>query len=176
MSAANPNTWRPFTHNETVYDLSHLNSKTIIYEVAAKHDKPALSYTVDVAFSTHCFTAKPCHALYEKTLEYRDGRELRIFDLERYRLSKDLPTVVDTLVGRKCLFAGRDNFVTITFVDQAGKKVDYDIFFTLTRSSTRGRLNLFIQSAYVGATIPRSRTVRFEVILHNTLNKIPLHG
>jgi hypothetical protein len=60
-------------------------------------------------------------------------------------------------------------------IDGLGATVDYDIFFTISRASIKGRLNLFIQSAYVGASLPLNpRSIRFEIILYNTLHKKPL--
>jgi len=47
--------WRPFTHQGKVYDLTHLHPRTVIYEQAAKGDKPSRRYTVDVIFGLHCF-------------------------------------------------------------------------------------------------------------------------
>jgi hypothetical protein len=176
-----PNTefqrWRVFIFDGTTHDLSHLDSKTVIYEVAAKGNKPAISYTVDVTFGTHCFThGIPKDGVYERALEYRDGREIRIFDFRRYALSKKLPVIVDTLLGRKCLHAERSNFVTIEIADEDGRKIDYDVFFTVSRATTKGRINLFIQSAYEGATIPKSRPIRFEIILYNVQNNRPIHS
>jgi hypothetical protein len=167
--------WRPFTYAGTIYDLSHLDSRTIDFEVPAKNDRPALHYMVDVAFGTHCFTrGLPKDGVYERELEYRDGREVRVFDLRRLELSKALPGIVETLVGRKCMHGERGNFFTIAATEENGTKIDYDVFFTVSKSSQKGRLNLFLQSAYVGATLPKSRPIRFEIILFNTLHERPL--
>jgi hypothetical protein len=170
--AFEPKPWRPFLYAGTTYDLGHLDPRAIEFVVPAKGDKPAVVYNVDVTFGTHCFTRgiRP-EEPHDRALEYRDGRELRVFDFRRFALSKALPNVVETLIGRKCMHGDRRNFLTIAATDERGTVVDYDIFFTVSKSSKKGRLNLFVQSAYVGATLPAPRPIRFEIILYNTLNQ-----
>ena len=66
--------------------------------------------------------------------------------------------------------------------DEQGRKIDYEVYFTASRSSKKGVLNLFIQSAYVRDPAYRpSRPkvnhwsrIGFGIILYNTLNKIPI--
>ena len=69
------------------------------------------------------------------------------------------------------MHTGHGNFFTIELLDEAGKTVDYDIFFTVSRSSKTGRLNLFVQSAFVRDRdkLPRGKPIRFEIILYNVL-------
>ena len=67
----------------------------------------------------------------------------------------------------------RGNFFTIAATDENGTMVDYDVFFTVSKSSQKGRLNLFLQSAYLDATLPKPRPIRFEIILFNTLHGRP---
>ena len=62
----------------------------------------------------HCFT----HSVrdgesYSSDLEYRYGNETRVFDEERYDLSKLLPEIVRTISDRKCYHAKDRNFFTI---------------------------------------------------------------
>jgi hypothetical protein len=167
--------WRPFTHVGITYDLGHLDPRTVVYKIPPKGDKPELSYTVDVAFGTHCFThGIPKHGIYDQALEYRDGREIRVFDFRRLELSRTLPDIVESMVGRKCKHGDRSNFFTIAATDENGEIVDYDVFFTVSKSSQKGRLNLFLQSAYVDATLPKPRPIRFEIILYNTLHGRPV--
>ena len=174
--ALNTQPWRPFTHATITYALDHLAPRTLVYVVPAKGEKPEIRYTVDVAYGTHCFTRGiPEDGVYDRTLHYRDGREIRIFDFRRFELSKALPEIVETLVGRDCKHGDRGNFFTVAQADENGTQIDYDVFFTLTKSPRQGRLNLFLQSAYVGATLPtKPRRIRFEIILFNTLHKKPM--
>jgi hypothetical protein len=59
----------------------------------------------------------------------------------------------------------------VELTEEDGQTVDYDIFFTVSRSSTEGRLNLYIQSAFVRERekLPAGKRIRFEIILYNIL-------
>jgi hypothetical protein len=172
--------WNPFSHQGKVYDLAHLHPKTVVYQQAAKGEKPACSYTVNVMFGLHCFTrgfprgAQQPHP----ALLYADSREEREFDFQRYELSKRLPAIVESLPRRKCFHTGKGNFFSIDVVDDQGKHFEYDIFFAASRSS-RGGLNLFVQSAYVrdplhASSRPHKKPIAFFVILFNTLHDRPI--
>jgi hypothetical protein len=168
--------WLPFLRHSIAYDLSHLHPKYITYEHPAKADKPAIQYRVRVSFSMHCFTRglkekeKP-----ERTMLYSDARETRVFDFQRYELSKQLPEIIQTLTKRKCYHTGKGNFFTVELVGDLGQKVEYDVFFEASRING---LVLFVQSAYVRdaqhSSRPRAKPIRFEVILYNTLHNKPI--
>lgn len=149
------------------------------FERPAKDGKPATIFNVDVTFSLHCF-AKETSKIeqHDPALEYADARETRLFDFRRYEMSKRLPGIVCGLAKRKCVQTGHSNFLTIDLTDNGGKRIEYDVFFTVSRSSKRGRLNLFVQSAYVRDDPknrpPSGKPIGFLVILHNTLNKKPI--
>jgi len=178
MSPTITNTpWTPFTHAGEVYDLTHLHPHELTYEQPAQGDKPSVIYVVDVTFSLHCFTrGLPKEGEYDPALLYRNSFETRLFDRTRYEYSKRLPEIIRTLAQRKCMHTGHGNFFTIELVTEDGKAVDYDIFFTATKSSRKGRVTLFIQSAFVRekAKLPAGRPIRFLIILHNTLNNKPI--
>jgi hypothetical protein len=173
--------WKPFTFRGQVYDLGHLHPRTCHYEQPAKGDKQARIYTVDVIFSLHCFT----RALLDTeeadpAMLYADDRETRLFDFQRYDLSKHLPAIIETLDRRKCFHTGHDNFFSLALIDRDGNTIEYDIFFTASRSSRkRGVVNLYIQSAYMRdeahSNRPRMKSpIGFHVILFNVLNNRPL--
>ena len=176
--------WPPFRYQRKSYDLTHLHPKTITYIQPAneKEKKPAREYLVDVIFSLHCFTRGGESESPEPALFYSDDRETRVFDFRRYALSLKLPGIIDQLMSRKCFHTGKDNFFTVELADEAGNRVEYEIYFTLSMSSTKGVLNLFIQSAYVRDPAYRpSRpkvkhwsSIRFGIILYNTLNNLPI--
>jgi hypothetical protein len=107
--------------------------------------------------------------------------------VNRYKLSKQLPAIIETLDKRKCFHTAYDNFFTLALVDRNGNTIEYDIFFTASRSSRkRGVVNLYIQSAYVRdrehpnrphlnlSRRPNLRPIGFYVILFNVLNNRPL--
>lgn len=166
--------WKDFIYKGTVYELGHLAPFTLQWERPAKDKRPATVFTVDVTFSFHCFTSDP-DELYDSKLRYSDARETRMFDFERYELSKRLPEIVRSMSTRQCLHAGRGNFVTIDIVAEDGQTKRYHVFFEPSKSSIKGRVNLYIQSGYV-PTRPVKHTkmpMNFLYILHNTLNGTP---
>ncbi len=79
------------------------------------------------------------------------------------------------------LSPGHGNYFSIQLVDATGATVEYDVFFTVSRSSQKGVLNLFVQSAYVrdaehmnrphlnASRRPNLKPIGFHVILFNTL-------
>jgi hypothetical protein len=143
--------WKPFIFGGACYDLSHLHPRTCRYEQPAKGDKPARIYTVDVIFSLHCFTRGVLNnAVVDAALFYANDRETRVFDFQRYELSKQLPAIIGSLGERKCFPTGHDNFFSVALIDRDGNSIEYDIFFTASRASRKkGVANLYIQSAYV---------------------------
>jgi hypothetical protein len=172
-----PLQWTAFQHGTEVYDLAHLHPCTLEFVRPEKDGKPAVTFVVDVTYSLHCFSRSiPKYDSHDRALEYSDARETRLFDVDRYRLSKRLPGIIETLTERKCQHTGRGNFFTVELVDDSGTKIDYDVFFTASKSSQRGRVNLYIQSAYVKdrSQLPAAKPIRFLIVLHNTLNKIPI--
>jgi len=170
--------WKRFEHDGIPFDLGHLDPRTLEFERQAAGGKPAVAFTVDLTFSLHCFSRKLPSGPYDRSLTYSDARETRLLDFERYELSKRLPGIVETLAQRKCLHTGRGNFVTVEVVRADGASVDYHVFFTASKSARKGRVNLYIQSAYVPDRKVGTfgKPMRFLFILHNTLNKLPIRA
>jgi hypothetical protein len=172
--------WKPYQFRGEVYDLAHLHPRSVSYEQPAKGNMPARVYRVDVIFGLHCFTrGRSGDESQEIDLAYGDDREIRVFDFVRYELSKRLPEIVEGLPQRKCYHTGKGNFFSIEIVREDGNVIEYDIFFVASRSSTRGKINLYVQSAYVrdknhASNRPARKPVGFYVILFNTLNNKPI--
>ncbi len=172
--------WRPFQYRERVYDLAHLHPRTVEYAQPAKGTAPERIYRVDIRFGLHCFTrGRQVKEASDSDLHYADERETRIFDFERYELSKYLPDIIAGLERRKCFHTGKGNFFSIEIVLNGGGTVEYDIFFVASRSALRGRINLFVQSAYVrdkdhSSSRPAKKPIGFYVILFNTLHNRPI--
>jgi hypothetical protein len=173
--------WKPFIFGGECYDLSHLHPRTCRYEQPAKGDKPARAYTVDIIFSLHCFTRSLLNdEAGDAALFYADDRETRVFDFQRYELSKQLPGIIESLGQRKCFHTGHDNFFSVALIDRDGNSIEYDIFFTASRASRKkGVVNMYIQSAYVRdvkhGNRPRMNSpIGFYVILFNVLHNRPI--
>jgi hypothetical protein len=172
--------WTPFQFCGKVYDLAHLHPRSVTYEQPSKGNAPARVYRVDVIFGLHCFTrGRGQNVPYEKSLLYKDDREIRVFDFLRYELSKRLPEIIEGLAQRKCYHTGKGNFFSIEIVRENGEVLEYDFFFVASRSSRKGKINLFVQSAYLrdanyASNRPERRPIGFFVILFNTLNNKPI--
>jgi hypothetical protein len=173
--------WQPFRHQNRVYDLSHLHPRTITFTQAAKGDKAERTYTVNVVFGLHCFTrGLKENEQPDPALCYSDSRETRIFDFERFELSRRLPAIIENLPQSKCFHTGHTNYFSIEVVNDQGRVTEYEIYFAVTRSGTKGGgLTIFVQSAYLrddqhGSNKPQKKAIRFYVILFNTLNNRPI--
>lgn len=172
--------WKPFQLQGTIYDLSHLNPRTHQYRQAAKGDKPERLYTVEIIFSLHCFTRRCADGeMPGRRLDYSDDRETRQFDFQRYELSRRLPAIVEGLQQRRCYHTGKGNFFSVEIINEDQTVTEYDIFFAASRSTRKGVINLFVQSAYVrddehNSNRPHRKPISFDVILFNTLNNKPI--
>jgi len=172
--------WKPFTFDGTTYELTHLYPRSCCYQQPAKAGKPARSYDVDIIFSLHCFTrAIDPSETPDAAMLYGDNRETRIFDFQRYELSKRLPAILETLAQRKCYHTGKGNFFSVDVINENGTVTEYDVFFAASRSSKKGRLNLFVQSAYGrdaqhGSNRPHKKPIGLYVILFNVLHNKPI--
>jgi hypothetical protein len=160
-----------FHHAGTVYDLSHLDPSVVQYVQAGTDKEAAKVYKVNVIYTQHCFTRDiPQSGSYDKTLTCKDGRELRLFDVPRWELSKRLPGIVRALAERPCQHAKENNFVTVEAVTEEGEAVEYDIFFVASKAMRPGFINLVIQSAYVREEKQTGKRVGFLKILYSALS------
>lgn len=172
--------WKPFKHGGNEYDLSHLHPCTLTYEQPATSSTPPRTYQVDIIFGLHCFTrGRKGKEITERALLCSDDRETRVFDFVRYGLSKQLPAIISGLGQRKCYHTGKGNFFSIEILRGDEKAIEYDIFFVASRSSKKGRINLYVQSAYVrdaehASSRPIAKPIGFCIILFNTLNNRPI--
>lgn len=172
--------WKAFEFDGVIYDLTHLHPKRLTYIQPAKGDKPERLYEVDVIFSMHCFTRGIKQGESpDKNLLYMDSRESRVFDFRRYSLSKELPAIVEELHRRKCHHSGKGNFFVVEVITQEGERLDYEIYFEASRGTSRGVINLYVQSAYVRdaahrSNTPKKKPIGFTIILFNILNNKPI--
>jgi hypothetical protein len=148
---------------------------------APQSNKTAESYRVNISFSHHCFTqGLPAEAeKYDATLRFDVDGDKRIFNVRRWRLSRNLPDIIEKLPAHKCMQTGRSNYFTVALVDDNGASVEYDVFFRAWKPG-KGRINLHVESAYFredsyGTSRPKGMRIGFFVILHNTLNELPIH-
>lgn len=157
-----------------VYDLGHIDSFQFEFVVPEKDGRPRQSYSIDVWFSMHCFSRRIADGEKIDAAQIcSDGLETRIFDKERYELSKQLAEIIRNIGSRKCFHTGKGNFLTIEYQDVNGKRAEYSIFFKVTQGQGSRTLLLRVESAYVNDKIPRPRrhppaSISFSVIAYNT--------
>ncbi len=170
--------WRPHTSSDgRTYSLAHLHPFRFTCELRSPHSYAGRTITINVGFSLHVFTCAFSRAGVGAD-EYRDDRECRAFDSERYRASLCLEALVRGLETRKCYFGTKENFVTTEASAPAGH--EYSVFFTVRPDRTRvDTVTLIVQSAYFrqldwGRGASQRKSVRFRVILSNTLSGKPL--
>ncbi len=107
-------------------------------EAGALRDHPPRRITINVGFGLHVFTCALATAGADAD-EYRDDRERRAFDYERYYASLQLRELVQGLERRKCFLAKHENFFRVD-LDGAPADHEYRVFLrspgtvrTLTR-------------------------------------------
>lgn len=171
--------WKPHTSsNGETYSLAHLHPFRFTHDLPSFGNHPARTITINVGFSLHVFTCKFANACAGAE-EYRDDRERRAFDYERYLCSSRLEGLVRGLATRKCYFAGNDNFVTHEAAG-APPGYEYRVFFAVRPDRTyRNTVTLIVQSAYYGRIDlsprgQRAKPVRLQAILSNALQGKPL--
>lgn len=170
--------WKAFNHQGVVYDLSHLHPTRIQYVQLAKASQSEKTYTVEVHYSLHCFSKK-LEPGSNPLLNYSDARETRTFDLTRYALSKQLPEIIKNLDVKKCMHTGKGNFYVVEISMPNGIKENYEVYFDVKRSITRGVARLFVQSAYVrdtrhGNRLSSTKKISLYIILNNILGGQPI--
>jgi hypothetical protein len=163
------------------YDLSHLDRFSFDFVVPAKDGRPAQVYSIEVLLSWHCFTRGIAEGeTFAPGLACNQGREMRLFDERRYRLSTQLPSIIREIGSRKCFHTGKGNFFIVELVEDDKPRVEYTVFFKMTRRGKRGALTLSVESAYPrdrAAPLGRARPprpIRFSVIAYNTAQGKPI--
>lgn len=168
--------WRPITIEGVTYDLAHLHP--YIWEVVIpgkeavgkQPAQPERRLRVNVSFGLHCFarSALPGEPVNPECW-YADNRERRVFCLDRWELSQQLPSIIETLTERRCMHTGREEFVTLN-VPLNGRTLEYAVFFTVTKAgkAARADLNLFVNSAHERFdALQYTKPIRFHFILIN---------
>ncbi len=171
--------WKPHISSDgRTYSLAHLHPFRFNCDLRSSRNNSARTITINVGFSLHVFTCESANA-GPGAEEYRDDRERRAFDYERYRASSRLEALVRRLATRKCYFARKENFVT-TEMACAPAGHEYRVFFAVRPDRTNAdTVTLIVQSAYYGRIElsprgERAKHVRLPVLLSNTLQGKPI--
>jgi hypothetical protein len=168
--------WEVFKYNRCEYDLSHLHPTTVVYEQPAKGVQIAKIFTVEVCYSLHCFTEGSSKIANVNPLRYSDTRETRLFDFQRYELSKQLPNIIEGLNHRSCMHTGHGNFFIVELTLQNGVKQEYEVYFEI-KIAKPNIAHLFVNSAFAPdgrRTRKQTKKISLFTILANRLSGKPI--
>ena len=171
------------------HDLSHLKDAKCHFTIEASGKYPEISFSVLVQYSSHCVSWGSRHG---QEIDFKvHGEERRIIDEKgvfrcfceaRHSLSLNLPGIFETLTQRVCFFTGKSNWLVIEVLGCSGESLEYEVFFSLTRQSSR-MLRVYVESAYVRDPdkpgnrpmhIKRRDKVRAKVLLAKKLRGEPI--
>lgn len=157
--------WKPFNYFGVSYCFDHLISCRHTFS----HPDRDEQYTLYFTFSHHVFTKKTNSEDFQSDLIYLFPlQDLRLFDKERYELSKYLPEIVKTLPEQFFYHGGYTRYCTCKIDNSAGEKVYYQVVYRVWRE--KGKLRFHIESAYpLEEKLGKVKKVNFWVICHNLL-------
>lgn len=158
----------PVTFQGEHWDLTHLNPFAFHRE-----PDPGVILEIVVLFSCHCFTHgidKDSRSPIPSDEIYKNGKEHRVLNPERYKLSHSLlPLIVRDLAKQRIIVANPGaNYVTYERKTTTGVE-HYGVFFEVSKAKNRKhRLILRIQSAYLRVPTTRhkeAKKVGFDTLL-----------
>ncbi len=155
--------WKSFKFGGKEHDFSHLDACRHSF----KHPKRNENYTLYFTFSHHVFT---------RGIKKQDNPELlplypypvdiRIFDLERFRLSAYLPEIVASLPKQFCYHGGYSRYCSCKIEQKDGSDIYYQVVYRVWKE--RGKMRFHIESAYpLDEPQGKVKKVDFWVICHN---------
>lgn len=163
--------FRNITIQGTVYDMAHLNPFRFTVTVEGR------DYVVGVEFSAHCFTEE-LKDHHTPDYRYTHDEETRAFDIERHRLSHQLPIIIGNLDRHPVYHTHRGTFLLFRMVDSEGASVPYLAFFDAIKASNKNEdVRLIVQSAYMKPNMAeRASPVKFSTLVKNKANRRPLNA
>ena len=168
--------WRAFELDGKTYSLSHLDSCQLEY-VDNRNPNQSYTYRIHVTYSFHCF-AKDDASLTEsqkEELNYSAPKDSRSFNFRRYKLSKSLPDIIQSLGDPNTLIyhKGHENYATCKIIEESGQSTDYVVLFSIFRE--KRKLRLHVSTAYPEDNgIGIIKKVRFFTLAHNALKGKPM--
>lgn len=163
--------WKKFEFNGTLYTFEHLNACKHQFT----HPKRPEKYTLYFTFSHHVFTRalKNNEKISKQKIYPAPSEDLRIFDLERYTLSKQLPNIIENLPEQFFYHGGYGRYCSCKIEDSNGITINYQIVYRVWKE--RGKMRFHIESAYPLEQQGKVKKVNFWVICYNLLKgkKLP---
>jgi hypothetical protein len=165
--------WQPhYGEDGQVYSLAHLHPHRLTLRFAARSDYLARDVEIRVGYSSHPFTKK-CADGETPQAAYSKSYDQRIFCLERYRLSLQLPKIIENIETRRCYATRFRNYFIVETFDLLPANTEYRVFFN-TKKAEPDAMRLFVESAYAGAPSksPHGRwhkSLLFRALVNKTL-------
>ena len=163
--------WKSFNDGIDEYNFNHLNSCKHVFI----HPKRNESYTLYFTFSHHVFTRsfKDNENVDPKKI-YPYPSDKRTFDADRFKLSKHLPKIVQTLPDQFCYHGGYSRYCSCKISQEDGSEINYQVVYRVWKE--RGKMRFHVESAYpLQESLGKVKKVNFWVICHNLLQgkKLP---
>ena len=154
--------WKPFFYKYQEYSLEHLTATKRTFFNEKKQEK----YTLYFTFSHHVFTSSKKEIALDDELLYNFPKEdLRVFNFERYKLSKNIPNIIENLQEQYFYHGGYSRYCSSKVYLESGEEVYYQIVYRVWKE--RGKMRFHIESAYPLDKRGKTKKVNFWVICHN---------
>lgn len=152
------------------YDLCHLRSYDFPFIIPATAKYAEIKTNIIVNFSSHCVSVGPKDQPFDfstigeshKIIDHRNVE--RKFSIERYIYSKNLRSIIEQIVDKKCYQSGYRNYFIVELKNEINFKNNYHIFFVTKRHGNF--LEITIESAYPKdeLQLSRYRSIRGNVL------------
>lgn len=157
--------WKSFSDGINEYHFNHLNSCKHLFT----HPERNESYTLYFTFSHHVFTRSiKENENADPAKIYPYPSDERIFDENRFKLSKHLPEIVQTLPNQFCYHGGYSRYCSCKISQEDGSEIYYQVVYRVWKE--RGKMRFHIESAYpLQESLGKVKKVNFWIICHNLL-------
>jgi hypothetical protein len=165
--------WQPhYGEDGQVYSLAHLHPHRLILRFEARSGYPARDVEIRVGYSSHPFTTR-CPDGGAPHGPYSKPHDRRVFCRERYRLSHQLPKIIEGIETRRCYATNFRNYFIVDTFDLLPPNTEYRVFFNTKKAETDA-MRLFVESAYAAnpSKMPhhfRHESVMFRALVGRTL-------
>ena len=156
--------WKSYQYNGQTLSFDHLTACKHEFT----HQKRDEKYTLYFTFSHHTFTRKKANNESPNQSEFYPfpPKDLRIFDLERYKLSKHLPEIVKTMPSQFFYHGGYSRYCSCKITTDDGTEIYYQVVYRVWRK--QGKMRFHVESAYPLPEKPsKVKKVDFWVICYN---------
>lgn len=135
--------WKPFSYQGQDFNLDHLKACKHTFT----HPDRSEQYTIFFTFSHHTFTRSIKDSSHQSHDIYPlPSKDPRLFDIERYHLSKFLPEIVRTLPDQYTYHGGYSRYCSCKIKNDAGQAIYYQVVYRAWRE--HGKIRFHIESAY----------------------------